>query len=48
MELKEYIKETLVQISEGVEAAQTEVRDCGGYTKGGPCPASSVYNFYRQ
>lgn len=31
MELKEFIKETLVQIAEGVEAAQTEVRDCGGF-----------------
>lgn len=31
MELKEFIKEALVQISEGIEAAQTEVRDCGGF-----------------
>jgi len=31
MELKEYIKETLSQIAAGVEAAQTEVRDCGGF-----------------
>lgn len=31
MDLKEYIKETLVQISEGVESAQEEVRNAGGY-----------------
>ncbi|MDB6063177.1 MAG: hypothetical protein JWM78_3280 [Verrucomicrobiaceae bacterium] len=31
MELKDFIKETLVQIAVGVEAAQTEVRDCGGF-----------------
>lgn len=31
MELKEFIKETLVQISEGIEAAQTEVRESGGF-----------------
>ena len=31
MELKEYIAETLVQISAGIEAAQNECRDCGGF-----------------
>jgi hypothetical protein len=31
MELKEFIKETLSQIAAGIEAAQTEVRDCGGF-----------------
>lgn len=31
MELKEFIKETLAQIAAGVEAAQTEVRDAGGF-----------------
>jgi hypothetical protein len=40
MELKEYIKETLVQISEGIEAAQTEVRDCGGFVN--PAHRTSV------
>ena len=30
MELKDFVKETLSQIVAGVEAAQTEVRDCGG------------------
>ena len=31
MELKEFITETLAQIAAGVEAAQTEVRDAGGF-----------------
>jgi len=31
VELKEFIKESLIQIAEGIEAAQTEVRDCGGF-----------------
>ena len=31
MELKEFIRETLAQIAAGVEAAQTEVRDAGGF-----------------
>lgn len=31
MELKEFVKETLTQIAAGIEAAQTEVRDCGGF-----------------
>jgi hypothetical protein len=31
MELKEFVKETLSQIAAGIEAAQTEVRDCGGF-----------------
>lgn len=31
MELKEFISETLAQIAAGVEAAQTEVRDAGGF-----------------
>ena len=31
MELKEFIRETLSQIAAGVEAAQTEVRDAGGF-----------------
>lgn len=31
MELKEFIRETLAQISAGVEAAQTEVGDVGGF-----------------
>lgn len=31
MELKEFIRETLSQIATGVEAAQTEVRDSGGF-----------------
>ena len=31
MELKEFIQETLAQIAAGVEAAQTEVRDAGGF-----------------
>ena len=31
MELKEFIRETLAQIAAGVEAAQTEVRDVGGF-----------------
>lgn len=31
MELKEFICETLSQIAAGVEAAQTEVRDAGGF-----------------
>ena len=31
MELKEYVKETISQIAAGIEAAQTEVRDCGGF-----------------
>ncbi len=31
MELKEFVKEALSQIAAGIEAAQTEVRDCGGF-----------------
>lgn len=31
VELKEFIRETLAQIAAGVEAAQTEVRDAGGF-----------------
>lgn len=31
MELKEFVKETLSQVAAGIEAAQTEVRDCGGF-----------------
>jgi hypothetical protein len=31
MELKDFIRETLAQIAAGVEAAQTEVRDSGGF-----------------
>ncbi|HNV88991.1 MAG TPA: hypothetical protein PKL53_08525 [Methylotenera sp.] len=31
MELKDFIQETLSQIAAGVEAAQTEVRDAGGF-----------------
>ena len=31
MELQEFIRETLSQIAAGIEAAQTEVRDCGGF-----------------
>lgn len=31
MELKDFIRETLAQIAAGVEAAQTEVRDAGGF-----------------
>ena len=31
MELKHYVRETLIQIVSGVEAAQAEVRECGGY-----------------
>ena len=31
MELKEFIRETLAQIAAGVEGAQTEVRDAGGF-----------------
>ena len=31
MELNEFIRETLSQIAAGVEAAQTEVRDAGGF-----------------
>lgn len=31
MELEEFIQETLSQIAAGVEAAQTEVRDAGGF-----------------
>ncbi len=31
MELKEYVKKNLSQKAAGVEAAQTEVRDCGGF-----------------
>lgn len=31
MELKEFIRETLSQIAAGVETAQTEVRDAGGF-----------------
>ena len=40
MELKEYIAETLVQISAGIEAAQNECRDCGGFIN----PAHRVSN----
>ena len=31
MELKDFVRETLAQIAAGVEAAQTEVRDAGGF-----------------
>jgi hypothetical protein len=31
LELKDFIRETLAQIAAGVEAAQTEVRDAGGF-----------------
>lgn len=48
MELKEFIKETLIQIAEGIEAAQTEVRDCGGFVN--PAhrsdPKNSVENHF--
>ncbi|WKT60065.1 hypothetical protein Q2E61_14300 [Microbulbifer thermotolerans] len=31
MELKDFVKETLSQIAEGIEAAQESVRECGGF-----------------
>ena len=31
MELKDFVRETLVQVVAGIEEAQTEVRDCGGF-----------------
>ena len=31
MELKDFVRETLVQVVSGIEEAQTEVRDCGGF-----------------
>lgn len=39
LELKDFIRETLAQIAAGVEAAQTEVRDAGGFVN----PAHRVW-----
>ncbi|MES9950068.1 MAG: hypothetical protein ABW118_14015 [Candidatus Thiodiazotropha sp.] len=39
MELKDFVKETLVQITTGVNDAQNEVRDLGGYVN----PAARVF-----
>ncbi len=31
MELKDFVKESLIQVVTGIEEAQAEVRDCGGF-----------------
>jgi hypothetical protein len=42
MELKEFVKETLIQISAGVQESIEMVRDTGGYTN--PAVSDSVKN----
>ncbi len=42
MELKDFVRESLIQVVAGIEEAQTEVRDCGGFVN--PAHRADVKN----